>query len=190
MSWLGSPASILMIQADQFTADVLGCYGGPVPTPNIDRLADGGVLFSEAICAIPFCSPSRASILTGRYLDGHGIVYNVSRYEYAAESTLPTEEGIKKDDITTEKLLNEGRYATHHNGKFHLTEDPLSYFPDMYDEGHEYARDLASTFTRPESGREMHRRTGAGPGRFPRPRPVPFLFATSFRSIANAAQQL
>lgn len=76
----------------------------------------------------------------------HGIVTNVSRCEYPAHSTLPTQEGIKKDDITTENLLNEAGYATHHYGKFHLTEDHLSYLPDMYGEGHEYAHDLASTF--------------------------------------------
>ena len=135
-----------MIQADQLTARVLGCYGGPVPTPNINRLADEGVLFTDATCVTPFCSPSRASILTGRYPHSHGIVTNVSRCEYPAHSTLPTEEGIKKSDITTEKLLNEAGYATHHYGKLHLTEDHLSYLPDMYGEGHEYAHDMASTF--------------------------------------------
>ena len=91
--------NVLMIQADQLMADVLGCYGGPVPTPNIDRLANEGALFTEATCVTPFCSPIRASILTGRYPHSHGIVTNVSRCEYPAHSTLPTE--LDMQSITT-----------------------------------------------------------------------------------------
>ena len=44
-------------------------YGHPVPTPNIQRLADQGVLFRKAFCAVPTCSGSRACLLTGQY--GH-----------------------------------------------------------------------------------------------------------------------
>lgn len=138
--------NVLMILADQVNAGVLGCYGGPIPTPNIDRLADEGVLFTEATCVTPFCSPSRASILTGRYPHSHGIVTNVNRSDYPAISSLPTEDGIKRGDITTEKLLNEAGYATHHYGKFHLTEYYLPYLPDMYGEGREYAHEMESIF--------------------------------------------
>jgi Sulfatase/Stf0 sulphotransferase len=42
-------------------------YGHPVPTPNIQRLADQGVLFRRAFCAAPTCSASRACLLTGQY---------------------------------------------------------------------------------------------------------------------------
>src|SRR5690348_11028904 len=42
-------------------------YGHAVPTPNIQRLAEQGVLFRKAFCAAPTCSPSRASLLTGQY---------------------------------------------------------------------------------------------------------------------------
>lgn len=53
----------------------LGCYGVPtVHTPNLDRLAGDGILFRQAFCAAPQCSPSRASLFTGRYPHSHGVM--------------------------------------------------------------------------------------------------------------------
>jgi arylsulfatase A-like enzyme len=49
-------------------------YGHPVPTPNIQRLADQGVLFREAFCAAPTCSASRACLLTGQYGHNNGMM--------------------------------------------------------------------------------------------------------------------
>ncbi len=49
-------------------------YGQPVPTPNIQRLADQGVLFREAFCAAPTCSVSRACLLTGQYGHNNGML--------------------------------------------------------------------------------------------------------------------
>lgn len=49
-------------------------YGHPVPTPNIQRLADQGVLFREAYCAAPTCSASRACLLTGQYGHNNGML--------------------------------------------------------------------------------------------------------------------
>ena len=60
--------NILWISTDQQRYDTLGCYGNDlIHTPNIDRLAENGVLFENAFCQSPICSPSRASFLTGRY---------------------------------------------------------------------------------------------------------------------------
>jgi N-sulfoglucosamine sulfohydrolase len=59
--------NIVMVIADDLSP-TLGCYGDSVaPTPTIDRLARQGVLFEQAFCAAPSCSPSRAAILTGQH---------------------------------------------------------------------------------------------------------------------------
>ena len=49
-------------------------YGHPVPTPNIQRLADEGMLFRQAFCAAPTCSASRAALLTGQYAHTNGML--------------------------------------------------------------------------------------------------------------------
>ncbi len=86
--------NILFIISDQLNPRVLSCYGGPVPTPHIDRIAKEGVLFTDAVCPTPFCSPTRASIITGLYPHAHGIVYNTNRKT----------DGITPEDTTAGKL--------------------------------------------------------------------------------------
>ena len=62
------PPNILVIQADQMTAQVLSLYGNPlVKTPNIERIAASGTVFRNTYCNFPLCVPSRASMLAGRY---------------------------------------------------------------------------------------------------------------------------
>lgn len=138
--------NILILMCDQLNASVLGCYGGPVPIPNIDRLADGGVCFTDAVCPTPFCSPSRASMILGLYPHTHGIVYNVNRRDYPAIPAPDTEAGIRADDVTTESLLCEAGYNTHHYGKWHLMDEDLPYYGDMYGEHHEYAEWMQARF--------------------------------------------
>ena len=65
--------NVIVVVADQLRADHLGFAGNPVvKTPNLDRLAAAGVVFSEATVANPTCSPNRASLLTGRWPSAHG----------------------------------------------------------------------------------------------------------------------
>ncbi len=138
--------NVLILMCDQLSARVLGCYGGPVPTPNIDRIAREGVRFTNATCPTPFCSPTRATIVTGMYPHAHGITYNVMRRDYPAVKSPPTQEGIKVSDVTTEGILHAAGYATHHYGKWHLTDEDLPYYTDMYTEHGAYAREMADTF--------------------------------------------
>ena len=142
--------NILFLWCDQLNASVLGAYGGPVPTPNLDRLANAGVVFDNATCPKPFCSPSRASLETGRYPHSHGITHNVNRWDYPAIPAGPTEEGIKADEPTLGKCLHEAGYATHHYGKWHLLDDDLPYYPDMYTEHDAYADEMRESFTATE----------------------------------------
>ncbi|WP_175477002.1 choline-sulfatase [Ruania alba] len=60
--------NVLVIMADQMVAELTGVYGHPVVrTPNLDRLAQQGVRFDAAYCPVPVCSPSRSSMLSGRF---------------------------------------------------------------------------------------------------------------------------
>ncbi len=69
--------NILFVLVDQLRWDYLSCYGHPhLQTPNIDWLAKNGVRFEHAYVQSPVCGPSRASILTGRYMSSHGVMSN------------------------------------------------------------------------------------------------------------------
>ncbi len=60
--------NILLILSDQHSRKITGCYGDPIAeTPNIDRIADRGVAFDAAYCPSPICTPSRMSMLSGRW---------------------------------------------------------------------------------------------------------------------------
>jgi arylsulfatase A-like enzyme len=67
------PPNILYLHSHD-TGRYVQPYGQPVPTPNIQRLADQGVLFREAFCAVPTCSGSRACLLTGQYGHNSGML--------------------------------------------------------------------------------------------------------------------
>jgi N-sulfoglucosamine sulfohydrolase len=68
-----APPNILYLHSHD-TGRYVQPYGYPVPTPNIQRLADQGVLFREAFCAVPTCSGSRACLLTGQYGHNSGMM--------------------------------------------------------------------------------------------------------------------
>ncbi len=143
---------ILLIMCDQLNPRFLGCYGGPWPTPHIDRLAAEGVLLREATCPWPVCSPSRASLVTGLYPHGHGICHNVMRRDYPSVRSARGEEGIQASDRTTEGLLALAGYDTWHVGKWHLTDEDLRYYPEMFREHLEYGRQMSEYFARVRQG--------------------------------------
>jgi len=69
-----SKPNLLMIMTDQQRFGSLGCYGNRgVPTPNLDRLAAEGARFTHCYCNATICTPSRAGIMTGRPVPGHGV---------------------------------------------------------------------------------------------------------------------
>src|SRR5215212_1767241 len=88
-------------------------YGFPVPTPNIQLLADQGVLFRNAFCAAPTCSGSRASLLTGQYCHNNGLLGLAHR-------------GWELNDYS-QHLIHALRPAGYHSvliGEQHISEDP------------------------------------------------------------------
>ena len=105
----GAP-NILLILTDQHQFETLGCMGHPtVKTPNLDRLAERGVLFRNAYCAAPACGPSRASIVTGMFPSAHGV-----------DSNQVPILGKCRPDLGPE-LLRRAGYRTHLVGKLHVT---------------------------------------------------------------------
>ena len=66
------PNILIIITHD--TGRHLGCYGRKVDTPNLNKLVDEGVIFTNFFCTAPQCSPSRASLLTGRYPHNNGLI--------------------------------------------------------------------------------------------------------------------
>src|SRR5687767_15930156 len=73
------PPNIVLILADDLGYSDLGCYGGEIPTPNIDRLASSGVRFTQFYNNAR-CCPSRASLMTGRYPHQVGIGAMIDPY--------------------------------------------------------------------------------------------------------------
>ena len=92
-----APPNILFLIADDWSYPHAGILDDPiVRTPTFDRLAQEGVLFHQAFCASPSCSPSRAAILTGRYphqLEGGGNLWSVYPGKYPNVVRLLEENG-------------------------------------------------------------------------------------------------
>ncbi|NOR76138.1 MAG: sulfatase-like hydrolase/transferase, partial [Draconibacterium sp.] len=59
--------NVIFILADDIGYGDLGCYGGKIPTPNLDKLAENGIRFTDAHSPAALCAPSRFSMLTGSY---------------------------------------------------------------------------------------------------------------------------
>ncbi|MDX2150831.1 MAG: sulfatase-like hydrolase/transferase [Bryobacteraceae bacterium] len=108
--------NIVLIVADDLGYGELGCQGNPqIPTPNIDRIARSGVRFTNGYVTAPFCSPSRAGLLTGRYQTRFGHELNpVGRQNLLPHVGLPAREK------SMAHYMRELGYRTALIGKWHL----------------------------------------------------------------------
>ena len=100
--------NFVLIIGDDISWDDFGCYGHPhIRTPNIDRLAARGLRFTNAYLTASSCSPSRASIITGRYPHNNGTAAELHR-------RLPEHLALFPE------LLRKAGYHSAHAGKFHI----------------------------------------------------------------------
>lgn len=107
--------NVLIILTDDLGYGDISCYNpNSTPTPQIDKLAENGVRCTDFYAPTPYCAPSRATLLTGRFPLRHGLVKN------------PTPDagiddiGIQQEELTLAEVFKESGYATKCIGKWHL----------------------------------------------------------------------
>lgn len=127
----GKKLNVLFMLADDLGWMDLGCYGSSFyETPNLDRLAREGVRFTEAYAACPVCSPTRLSIMTGKYparlaaTDWFGAPQpeNAHKHPTGTKPLLPApyEERMPLEEFTMAEAFREAGYRTFFAGKWHL----------------------------------------------------------------------
>ncbi|WP_291048335.1 sulfatase [Hyphomonas sp.] len=164
------PPNIIFILADDLGINDIstfggGVAGGRVPTPNIDRLAADGALFSTAYSGTGTCAPSRAMLMTGRYPTRTGFEYTptppgmsriVPMFANDMRTGLPptehvkenekimppfAEQGLPSEEVTIAEVLKARGYHTVHIGKWHLG-NASPFKPN--DQGFDESLDMAS----------------------------------------------
>lgn len=111
--------NIVYIMTDDHTSQMMSCYGNsPVATPNLDRIAQEGVMFTQSFVANSLSGPSRACMLTGKHSHKNGFTNNEHGVFDGSQQTMP-------------KLLQAAGYQTALIGKWHLVSTPTGF--DHYD---------------------------------------------------------
>ncbi|GGZ27970.1 N-acetylgalactosamine-6-sulfatase [Echinicola pacifica] len=117
---LKKPNILVILGDDQGTVDTHAYGSTDLHTPNLDRIANEGVRFTQFYAAAPVCSPSRASLLTAKYNQNARLFGNVS----PPHSDPEYKSGLPTDEITMAEVFKADGYETALIGKWHLGHSP------------------------------------------------------------------
>ncbi|MCG8696811.1 MAG: sulfatase, partial [Bacteroidales bacterium] len=147
-SW--SQPNIVLILADDQGYNQLGCYGSSYyETPNLDALADSGMKFTDAYASSAVCSPTRGSILTGKYPARLHLTDWLNGWPAKPEQTLMMPVWNKRlagDEVTIAEKLKENGYVTGFWGKWHLGNNESKPDPQGFDTAMEYSNAKTSNY--------------------------------------------
>jgi uncharacterized sulfatase len=116
-SSFSAPPNVVVILADDLGYGDLGCYGHPkFKTPRIDQMAAEGVKMMHFNTPAPFCAPTRASLMTGRYPFRCGMTQNPAPDGGAEADALR----LPASEVTLAQVMKSAGYATGMVGKWHL----------------------------------------------------------------------
>ena len=119
--------NILLIYTDDHAAHSISAYGSVINrTPNLDRIAEGGMRFANSFVGNSICCPARATVLTGKHSHANGVIDNSNRFD-GSQPTFP-------------KVLQGTGYQTALIGKWHLKSDPTGFdhWETLYGQGPYY----------------------------------------------------
>jgi arylsulfatase A len=108
----GKAPNVVLLLADDLGSKDIGCYGGPVKTPALDKLAANGVRFTDFYSGAPVCSTARATLLTGRHHLRTGIYTVIQDHMHHMH--------LLKSEVTIAEILQANGYDTVHLGKWHV----------------------------------------------------------------------
>ncbi len=121
--------NILFILIDDLGARDLACYGSSFyDTPRLDALADEGLRFTDAYASCPVCSPTRASLLSGKYPARVGVTNYIGGHAVGRLCDVPYFWQLPESEYTLAAALRDGGYQTWHVGKWHLGDWPTPEF--------------------------------------------------------------
>lgn len=114
--------NFVFILADDLGVMDIGCFNPKTfyETPNIDSLARKGMRFTQGYAACPVCSPTRASIMTGKYPPRVGITDYIGANRPGKLKPAPNSDHLALSEVTLAERLRDAGYATFFSGKWHL----------------------------------------------------------------------
>jgi uncharacterized sulfatase len=120
----GEHVNVIVILADDLGWGDLGCYGHPkFKTPHIDALARSGARLTQFYTPVPFCAPTRGSLMTGRYPARNGLTRNPCPKEDFLQHNAD-DVGLPVSETTLAQMFRAAGYRTMCIGKWHLGHQP------------------------------------------------------------------